>query len=206
MNQTNPKIKVRDDSILINLDEKLIETIKRYLDSLDVNVEKKKEIQMYLSNMNRNFIKHMKNNVQLMTVEELAVNKPVIIKEAVDKELEKRVKNLDAQLNAVAKRTQIFRKKYPKEVQEELEKQQKQIQELENFKKVIEDEKENKPIEEIEKEDTKELEDKITRSIQEVKKLVNTLPETNEQFLLVNELNRKRKEKFESPQIKKQKK
>lgn len=200
----NPKIKVRDESVLFTLDEKLIETIKRYLDSLDVNLDKKKEIQTYLSGLNRNFIKHLKNNVQLMSVEELSVQKPVIVKQEVDKELEKRVKNLEVQVFAVSKRISLFRKKYPKEIQNILEKQQKQIEDLEKMKKSIEEEKENKPTQ-VEKEDTKDMEENITRSIQEIKRLATELPETNQQFVLVGELSRKRKENFPEDESKKKK-
>eukprot|EP01080_Neovahlkampfia_damariscottae_P005108 gene5108-8706_t len=178
------KVKIRSKTVLSKIDEILLENIKEHYDSLtDLPTEQKREFQHFLSQLGLEVFKNLKSNVQVMTQTELSLSAPNAVLEPVDNELNEKVDALAQQVSAVAKRIKIFRKLYPKEINDELQKHENYVKAIEDLKESLEapPQVEEKPNVDHSVE-MEESFDTFSRVLSEAQDLVVAIPVTNDKL------------------------
>lgn len=186
------KVKVKSRRIVSELEEKMIKIMQTKIATCKT-VDERNSLESYLRTMERRFVKTLKKNVEPMSIQELGDYLAKCPVEPLDVDLQKRISLLDQQILSSAKRIRNFREKYPKEI----EKIFNDKTQLEQISKIREELKETiAPVESTKEVDTS-IHDTLNKTINEIHRLVDTLPELTQQVSKIQEVERKRK--LESP-------
>jgi hypothetical protein len=183
MSEKKKKIKIRNKAVLSKMDQLLLKATKEYYDTVELPEDQKRELQKYLSNLNVDFCKNMKSNVELMSSAEITLSAPTEQMEPDNEEISKRVNVLTQQVNAVAKRISLFRELYTKEV--EKRQHEDYFKEIENLKQKME--KKEGEEETFEPSDLSDNFDTFSRALKDAQELVAEIPPLNEKLKSLQE-------------------
>jgi hypothetical protein len=183
MSEKRKKIKIKNKAVLSKIDQLLLKATKEYYENVELPEDQKRDLQKYLSNLNVDFCKNMKSNVELMSPAEIALSAPTEQMEPDDEEISKRVNVLTQQVNAVAKRISLFRELYAKEV--EKRQHEDYFKEIENLKQKMETKEENEEI--FEAADLSDNFDTFTRALKDAQELIVEIPPLNEKLKTLQE-------------------
>lgn len=182
------KVKIQE-SVIANLDFILLDVMAKQLEQC-TNIEHKKELANYFHSLNADFVKILMRNVSTMTEEEKLARGPPV-RDPIDLNFEKRTIELDVQIATISKRILLFREKYPKQLDGYFDKQSTQLAELDMIKEEM---KLSEEITEMPSVKETNIGDAMSSALKEMHTLLQTLPNTSEQVLLIKEVEKKKRE------------